>query len=129
MLKIYFCGKKYYGISSQHCKITWNEIGRINSNNSKSLIWRKKMHFSFLLRFFIWTTFQKSLLNFLQFCFCFVLLLLLLIFGHEAHGIEPTTPFTGRWSLSHWATREVPRVNFSYFLLWFCLTFSAVNYI
>ena len=30
MLKIYFCGKKYYGISSQHCKITWNEIGRIN---------------------------------------------------------------------------------------------------
>ena len=50
------------------------------------------------------------LLKLLQYCFCFVFW----IFGHEACGIlAPHILCIGRWSLSHWTTREVPQwLNF-----------------
>ena len=73
----------------------------------------------FLFVSFFWCGpfFLKSLLNFLQYCFCFMFWFL----GGEACGIlgsqpriKPTLPALegeGRWSPTHWPTREVPSPN------------------
>ena len=63
--------------------------------------------------------FLKSSLNILQYCFCFIL-----FFGRETcrilvpqPGIEPVH-WVGRWSPSHWITREVPVIFVVLVVVW-----------
>ena len=80
---------------------------------SKCQVWDSRFSLFFFL---MWTIFFE-VLNLLQYCFCFMFWFL----GHEAYrilapqpGMEPThTPHTGRQSLNHWTTSEVPRFSLS----------------
>ena len=58
--------------------------------------------------FCVWCgPFLKSLLNVLQCCFCFPFCILGLKVC-EILAFPPGTPCTGRGSLNHWTTRQVP---------------------
>ena len=67
--------------------------------------------FFFFLIFFFWCgSFLMSLLNLLQYCFCFVVLVLWLPGMWDLRSLirdQTQSPWTKRWSLNHWSTREV----------------------